>query len=193
MFSDILRKYNSIDFEGLVLSIPLLLFEYYMLFEWSLDNHALLLVTLLLVLGLYSNRYTGTLALFILGYLAYTTNVKALLFSSVWLIGIASSNKTRFLDKLLSYMFALVFNAVLVPTSEEHTYLFVSTIPIILYLSRNLEKHPTVYLSISLLFVSAVILLSRITGSILSLNLFASVIVISIYLAYRTISVTMEA
>lgn len=192
MSLDTLRKYNSVDFEGLLLNAPLLLFEYYMLATLSSNTQIIFLVLLLLVLGVLSNRYSGAIALFILSYLAYVMNVRALLFASMWLIGIVSSKKTGFLDRLLSYMFILIFNAVLV-SSNEHIYFLVSMIPALLYLSRNLENRPTIYLSLSLLFVSAIILLSKITNSILSLNLFAFVIAFSIYLAYKTISLTTEA
>ncbi len=189
---DMLKRYNSIDFEGVLLNMPLLLFEYYILTTLSLNNQSVLLTILLLVLGAFSNRYTGVMALLILSYLAYTMNIQALLFASIWLIGIAFSKKTRFLDRLLSYMFILMFNAILI-SSNEYIYLLVSIIPILLYLSRSLGVRSITHLSLSLLFISIIIVLSKITNSILSLNLFVSIIAFSIYLAYKTISFTTEA
>jgi len=189
---DTLKRYSVVDFEGVLLNTPLLLFEYYMITTLSSGGQSIPLILLLLILGTLSNRYSGAMALLILGYLAYTINIQALLFASIWLIGISFSKRTSFLDKLLSYMFILVFNAVLA-SSNEYMYLLVSMIPVLFYLSRSLERNPATHLSLSLLFVSAVIVLSKITDTILSLNLFASIIAISIYLAYRTISLTTEA
>ncbi len=192
MCSDTLKRYSAVDFEGILLNTPLLLFEYYMIVTLTLGNQSILIILLLLVLGVLFNRYSGAIALFILSYLAYTMNIRVLPFASIWLIGITISKRTGFLDRLLSYMFILVFDAILV-SSNEYIYLLVSMIPVLLYLSRSLEKHPAIHLSLSLFFVSAIIVLSKITDSILSLNLFASIIVLSIYLAYKTISLTTEA
>ncbi len=182
-----LRKYSVVDIEGLLLNTPLLLFEYYAITRIIGSNVInVIALALLFVLGVFFNKYTGAISIILLGYLAYTLNFNVLLFASLWLTGIAVSNKARFLDKLLSYMFVISFNAYLLPV-DLHVYLLVALIPVLLYLSVVLSKHTIAQLSISLMLVSIIVALSRVTGSILTLNMFVFTIAVAIYLAYNTI------
>ncbi len=187
---DTLRKYSVVDVEGLFLNVPLLLFEYNAITR-AVENSTpyIMVLVLLFVLGLFFNKYTGTASILLLGYLAYTLNLNALLFASIWLTSIAISNKTRFLDKLLSYMFILSFNAYLLP-GDQHIYLFVTMIPVLLYLSTTLSRLSVLQLSVSLILASIIVALSKITGSILTLNMFVFTIATAIYLAYNTIEKT---
>ncbi len=184
---DTLRKYSVVDVEGLFLNVPLLLFEYNAITR-ALENSIpyIMVLVLLFVLGLFFNKYTGTVSILLLGYLAYTLNLNALLFASIWLISIAISNRTRFLDKLLSYMFILSFNAYLLP-GGQHTYLLIAMIPVLLYLSTILSRLSVLQLSVSLMLAAIIVALSKITGSILTLNMFVFAIATAIYLAYNTI------
>ncbi len=192
MYLASLRKYSIIDLEGLLLNIPLLVFEYYIISKMLPQNQVYLLIIpiLLLVLGASFNKYTGIISLLVLGYLAYTMNILALLYSSLWLTSIAFSNRTKFLDKLLSYMFILLFNAILIP-QEEQIYLLISLVPVLLYLSISLERISIKQLSMSIAFISLIIILSKITDSLITLNVFVSVIAVAIYFSYKLVDSTM--
>lgn len=188
-----LRLSGRVNLRGFIASAPILLVVYYILYTMNIVLHVYILVSILLLLGLYFNRYTFTISLVILSYLTLILPSLGVYGLTMWLIGLICAKPTSFVDLVIAFTVIVSSLSLVIDLGLTVIILLTPLAVYILGLTGVDLIHSPRFLGLSLLLVAIAVVVAKVTNSNTVLDVYALSTITSILLLERiTKASTME-
>lgn len=188
-----LRLFGRVNIRGFIASVPILLTVHYTLYTMNIVLHACILVSILLLLGLYFNRYTFIISLAILSYLTLMSPSLGVYGLTMWLIGLICAKPTSFVDVVIAFTVMVGSLSLVIDLGLTVIILLTPLAVYVLGLTGVDLIHSPRFLGLSLLLITIAVVVAKVTDSDTVLNVYALSTITSILLLERIIKAsTME-
>ena len=188
-----LRLFGRASLRGFIASIPIVIVVYYILYTMNIVLHVYILISILLLLGLYFNRYTFAMSLVILSYLTLTLPSLGVYGLTMWLIGVICAKPTSFVDAIIAFTVMASGLSLVTDLGLMEIILLTPLAVYILGLTGLDLIHSPRLLGLSLLLIAVAIVVAKVTNSNTVLDVYALSTIVSILLLEKITKVsTME-
>ena len=188
-----LRLFGRASLRGFIASIPIVIVVYYILYTMNIVLHVYILISILLLLGLYFNRYTFAMSLVILSYLTLTLPSLGVYGLTMWLIGVICAKPTSFVDAVIAFTVMASGLSLVTDLGLMEIILLTPLAVYILGLTGLDLIHSPRLLGLSLLLIAVAIVVAKVTNSNTVLDVYALSTIVSILLLEKITKVsTME-
>jgi len=188
-----LRLFGRASLRGFIASIPIVIVVYYTLYTMNIVLHVYILISILLLLGLYFNRYTFAMSLVILSYLTLTLPSLGVYGLTMWLIGVICAKPTSFVDAVIAFTVMASGLSLVTDLGLMEIILLTPLAVYILGLTGLDLIHSPRLLGLSLLLIAVAVVVAKVTNSNIVLDVYALSTIASILLLEKITKVsTME-
>ena len=188
-----LRLFGRASLRGFIASIPIVIVVYYTLYTMNIVLHVYILISILLLLGLYFNRYTFATSLVILSYLTLTLPSLGVYGLTMWLIGVICAKPTSFVDAVIAFTVMASGLSLVTDLGLMEIVLLTPLAVYILGLTGLDLIHSPRLLGLSLLLIAVAVVVAKVTNSNIVLDVYALSTIVSILLLEKITKVsTME-
>jgi len=188
-----LRLFGRASLRGFIASIPIVIVVYYILYTMNIVLHVYILISILLLLGLYFNRYTFAMSLVILSYLTLTLPSLGVYGLTMWLIGVICAKPTSFVDAVIAFTVMASGLSLVTDLGLMEIILLTPLAVYILGLTGLDLIHSPRLLGLSLLLIAVAVVVAKVTNSNIVLDVYALSTIVSILLLEKITKVsTME-
>lgn len=188
-----LRLFGRASLRGFIASIPIVIVVYYTLYTMNIVLHVYILISILLLLGLYFNRYTFAMSLVILSYLTLTLPSLGVYGLTMWLIGVICAKPTSFVDAVIAFTVMASGLSLVTDLGLMEIVLLTPLAVYILGLTGLDLIHSPRLLGLSLLLIAVAVVVAKVTNSNIVLDVYALSTIVSILLLEKITKVsTME-
>ncbi len=188
-----LRLFGRASLRGFIASIPIVIAVYYTLYTMNIVLHVYILIFILLLLGLYFNRYTFAMSLVILSYLTLTLPSLGVYGLTMWLIGVICAKPASFVDAVIAFTVMASGLSLVTDLGLMEIILLTPLAVYILGLTGLDLIHSPRLLGLSLLLIAVAVVVAKVTNSNIVLDVYALSTIVSILLLENITKVsTME-